>query len=171
MYCTQDKLGFFGARWACAVTSLIIIAEHVRRYIINRPDWQVSQDELEQICGRFLLLGNKYVQPPVYMANYKDHKDVFNKDKIDDGWSEEADPEAHFYIRDWGWAFAEILSIMGVRVSAVPTSRYGILVVSVGSGKHFIPLHTELIIANPDPTLDGYPEFERRPCPLPVRPV
>ncbi len=144
---------------------------------MKMTEWWVSQEEIERICGRFLLLGNSQIQPPCYVANYKDHADVFDGDKVDDGWGADADPEAHFYIRSWKWTFVEIADVMGVNLEDAMVkrslSRYGILVVDVDGNvfdkhvsTHFEPLHSGKVISNPDPRLEGYPEYERRALPV-----
>lgn len=170
-YSKQSRFGFFGARWACAVTTLVIILEHIRKAIGVRY-WSASEIELDRIGGRFLRLGNQHTAPPVYVSNYKDHRDVFDGDKVDDGWSAAADPEAHWFIRNWKWALAEIADIMGVDLSMVETTKYGLWVVDVDGNPfdnkvstHFIPTYNGLEISNPDPRLSG-PIVEKRDLPV-----
>ncbi len=129
--------------------------------------------QIELICGRFLLLGNARTMPPVYVCNYKNHQDIWDNEKPDDGWGMDADPEAHFLIRDWKWAYAEMARVQGINLQEVPTERYGLLVVDVDGNPydkkvstHFEPLFDGEVISNPDPRLEGFPEVERRALPV-----
>ena len=164
-YSTQDRFGFFGARWFCAVTTLVIIFEHFRRKI-------ATQSELDEMRGRWMRLGNNRLLPPVFDSNYKDHEDVWRGTKPGSGWGR--DPEAHGFIRDWKWAAAEIADVMKVKnLRRFPHQNYQILVVDVDGNPHdnkvsthFIPLYKGKEIANPDPRLSGFPEVERRVFPI-----
>ena len=171
IYSTQSRFGFFGARWACAVAALVIIIEHIRKSI-GVTYWAATEIEIERIGGRFLRLGNQNTAPPVYVSNYKDHRDVFDGDKVDDGWSAAADPEAHYFIREWRWTLAEIADIMGVDLGLINPSNYEIWVVDVDGNPfdnkvstHFIPTYNGREISNPDPRLSG-PVVETRKLPV-----
>lgn len=165
-YTIQRNFGYFGARWACAKTTLVNFMEHFRQR-------QAEKSELEQISGRFLHLGNSSIPSPCYESNYKNHKDVWRGGKPRAGWSMDADPEAHGLINNWKWSLAEIADVMKVDLALVPFGRYEILVVDADGdpndkdvSTHFIPLYRGREISNPDPRLVGLPEIERRPLPI-----
>lgn len=165
MNSTQSRLGYFGGRWGCAVTTLIITLEHFR----GRP---ATEDELDRIGGRFVRLGNKSTPPPCYVSNYKNHDDIWNNNEPQDGWSHQADPEAHWFIRDWRWTFAEIADVMQVSLANLkssPRNQYEIWVMDVdptsGVSTHFVPAHRRAIIKNPSPGLEG-PVIEKRLLPI-----
>lgn len=165
-YTLQINFGYFGARWACAKTTLVNFMEH----FLKR---QATKSELEQITGRFVHLGNSSLPSPCYESNYKNHADVWSGGKPHAGWGMKADPEVHGLINNWKWALAEIADIMGVDLNLVPTGRYQILVVDADGNPyddkvstHFIPLYWGRAISNPDPRLTGLPEVERRALPV-----
>jgi hypothetical protein len=165
-YSTQDRFGYFGARWFCAITALVIAFEH----FLKR---RATMNELDMMRGRWMRLGNRTLPPPVYDSNYKNHKAVFSGGMIGAGWGELADPEAHGFIRDWTWTAAEIADVMKVDLSKFPSEDYGLIVVDVdgnpydaNASTHFLPLYKGEIISNPDPNLEGYPEVERRDFPI-----
>lgn len=164
-YSIQSRFGFFGARWFCAVTTLVICFEHFRGRL-------ATMSELDEMRGRWMRMGNERHPSPVADSNYKDHEVVFKGERGLPGWGEKADPEAHGFIRDWVWAALEIADVMKVDMRRFPDEDYGILVVDVDGNPydkhvstHFEPLYKGVVISNPDPRLSG-PEVERRDFPV-----
>jgi len=144
----------------------VIIVEHIRQI-------PATEDEIDRICGRFLRLGNKDVLPPVFVSNYKNHDEVFSGGPMADGWTQKADPEAHYFIQNWRWALAEIANVMNVNMRLVTREDYSIWVVDVDGNPydnkvstHFIPAFKDEEIANPDPALVGFPIVEKRILPV-----
>lgn len=134
-YTRQKELGKFGARWGCYATCLINIVE-------TELYKKLSDDQIYQAIGAWFVSGN------VLLANYKDHNSI--KD-VKDGWSEEADPEYHFYIVSQQKALQTLADLF-----LIPNLKheYTILRLKTKYGSHFI-LQTSFEKVNPDPGLSG----------------
>jgi len=136
MYTKQSELGRFGQRWGCYATSLL----------------NVLECELGRKLTRFercACIGAWVVSENVWISNYKNHL-LLNSEKR--GWSEDSDPEWHFYVRRQLDALMDIARVLGI---GTPRGKYEILKMRTEYGDHFVLRVDGGEIINPDPTLTG----------------
>jgi len=137
-----DTVGL-GRRWGCFATSgNINIVEHE----LGR---KLSEEELDRIIGQWFRLR------VVDMCNYKNHNMAgSNSDQINlPGWSEDANPEWHWWVRNRRAALLVAMEVAGVKEL---THKYETHILSVGEGHHYITyVVDEEVTINSDPKLTG----------------